>query len=752
MSATMKHIPTTSSNNLDDYLGREKEGNDLPRVLYEAGQHCRPATAKAEFRALREEHGRQGEMRTVPGKYVEPENLADATHLKVGKNWREAKPGETATHQRIEPKVPVEKRPEAFHFVYSFDLATVNPEDPEATRKAFEAVVAFRQQDTPGTQSKFVAHGDAKGSKVAIERGEGGKFHVHEAMNAVVHTGMEVDDRTFEAGQRVGGPITHVDTMRKRWDKFLETRGHEFGLGPQDRSVLPEVGSPEYGAVRNNNKDFWAREHGELSDHDRARRGMETAFEQLSQDPSTLAGLDENERLRRLADEVGNTGDVELKLRETKAGDVKIRSFVVPGRKQAIGSTKLGHRYDNAGVAEQLQLISDGRWKPYERPQVGEAKAISKLDRDEVNELQKQADALALDEQREVELDRWMADWAADEGITVEQLWDRREMTGTPAERKLAHGWKEIWDKEQAAAARQAEEQKYDIEPFRQEYGEEMALLSGIYAEDHLRKNPRDTAADAELVAEGRLKARAYNGDLASDLEYVRSQTAAGRETAQVQHETPKASSRNKETSIKQTSNQKETPTRTETKKVETEPKSPVKRQERQVGVLSAEQRKDVELIAVIHKERADGGAYVDFQIEASDPAADGQRGLHLLAKTQQREDGRSTTRLWRQLNENQYRRLRDAAGDNRTEVDGRQVLAVRTNVMTSLRDQGYTIDGASMKPSQRQRIGTDVLDRQRAAEDQVREVEKDKPKPSERVGSQEREAEIVSTNKGLGR
>ncbi|MDP5226906.1 MULTISPECIES: hypothetical protein [Arthrobacter] len=674
MSATVKHIPTKSSPNLDDYLGREKEGNDLPRVLYEAGQHCRPETAKAEFRALREEHGQQGAMRTVAARYAEPDDPSDATHLKVGKNWRAAKPNETATHLRIEPQVPFEKRDEAHHFIYSFDLATVNPDDPDQCLRAFEAVVAFREQDTPGTQSKFVAHGDAKGSKAAIERGEGGKFHVHEAMNAVVHTDMVVEGREFKAGQRVAGAITHVDSYRARWDRFLETRGHEFGLAPQDRAVLPEVGSPEYRAKRTTDKDFWSRERGEISDHDRARRGIEAAFGELWEDRDSFALLAPEDRVARLAAVASTSGDVELKLRSTQKGD-RIRSFVVPGRAQAIGSTKLGDRYSNIGIAEQLELLAQGDWKPLERRSVGPAKEVPELPDATIASLQERAELMALDEQQEAELDAWLADRAAEDGTTVEELWAARGMTGTERERHLAHGWKADW--ETAQAEREA-----------------------------------SAAALAEQAATQSLAPEAQK-----PFERRRFETT----TADAAQAAPPSSAGT-----------------TATKPV------PLRR-ERQVGVLRGEQMKDAELLAVVRAEREDGGAYVDFQLSAADPAAQGQRGLHLHASRQKRlRDGREVegTRTVQQLTPSQYRELRQAAGDNAVEVEGREVLAVRGNVMPATRG-GYTANTKSLGPSHRGPIGPDVLEKQRASEDLAREAEA--PRASDKF------AQAVSTSKSRG-
>lgn len=398
MSATVKHIPGNSSTSLNRYLETDKEEQRSPRILFEHGQHCRPATAAQEMRALRQLHGRAGEMRRAPGRYVTPEDPSLATHLKVGKNWREARSGEKATHQRIEPPQPFVKPAETHHFIYSFDLESVNPEDPEQTRAAFDAVVAFRAQYSPGTQSRFVAQNDGAGSRAARAAGESGKFHVHEAMNAVVARDMEVEGRDFRAGQRVGGPVTHVDTYRRAWDQFLAERGREFGLAPQDRSKLPEVGSEAYRAVRRTDQDHWERERGSLSDADRARRGMEQAYAALAEDPAALKGRSDSDRLLALADAVHETGDVELRLRTTKAGETKLRSYVAPGRTQGIGHARMGERYSAAGVTAQLEAIAQGTWKPLPTPSRGEPRPITELTDSEVDEAELEVAAAARQE------------------------------------------------------------------------------------------------------------------------------------------------------------------------------------------------------------------------------------------------------------------------------------------------------------------------------------------------------------------
>ncbi|MBM6588914.1 hypothetical protein [Brevibacterium sp. RIT 803] len=698
MSATVKHIPSTSSSNLDAYLDREKEGNGLPRVLYEFGQHCRPETAAQEFRALREAHGQQGAVRKVAAKYKEPEDPAGATHLKIGKNWREATATETATHLRIAPEVPYVKRDEAHHFIYSFDLATVNPQDPEQTQGAFEAVVAFREEYTPGTQSKFVAHGDATGSKVAIQRGEGGKFHVHEAMNAVVHTGMEVDGRQYRKGQRVAGAITHVDTYRAAWDQFLKTRGQEFGLSPQDRSVLPEVGSPEYRAVRRTEQDFWARERGEISDHDRARSGIETAYARLAEDPAQLAGLDYAERIERLAAEASATGDVELKLRRTKADEVKIRSFVVPGRKQPIASTKLGERYANAtatvgGAQEQLVYIAQGSWKPFARGEVGPPKQIERLPDAEVANLQCAADGLAREE-RQIQ--------------QAESEPPRRQ----PRPKTVATATEVLG-------------------PYKRDYGRELAEVRRTLVDEHLRQHPGTEPRVAAQMVDGQLYTHALDGSLKTDLEAVRADLAQHQKSAEQEH--PRSDVRTSEAASdsqdKEPAADRDWQSERLREPAAPTPKRPTPpRNERRARSLSIEERRSAELIAVVRSERADGGAYVDFQLAAPGPGEHQRPGLHLLsAKTAvKQKDGteREVTRTWTQLTAPQYDRLKLASGENRVETEGKTVYGLAADVEMP-RQGGHAPNPNTFQSSRRKQIDQNILAEQRASEDRGRAAER---------------------------
>ncbi len=694
----MKHIPSTSSSNLDAYLDREKEGNDLPRVLYQSGQHCRPETAAQEFRALREMHGQQGAVRKVAAKYKEPEDPADATHIKIGKNWRAAKPGETATTIRIAPEVPYVKRDEAKHFVFSFDLATVNPQDPQQTQRAFEAVVAFREEHMPGTQSKFVAHGDATGSKIAIERGEGGKFHVHEAMNAVVHTDMVVEGRQYSRGQRVAGAITHVDTYRAAWDQFLEARGHEFGLSPQDRSVLPEVGSCEYRAVRHTEQDFWARERGEISDHDRARRGIETGYAGLAADPAKLAGLDDAERIERLAAEVAATGDVALKLRRTNACEVKIRSFVVPGRTQPIASTKLGDRYANAtatvgGAQEQLDYIAQGSWKPFARGEVGPPKEIERLPDAEVAILQRAADGMARAERQ------------AQQTECEPPRHQPRPKTVTTATEVL--------------------------KPYERDFGRELAEVRRTLIDEHLRQHPTADPRVAAQMVDGQLYAHALEGSLKTDLQAVRAELTQRQKPAEQEY--PRSAGRTSEAASaspdKEPAEDRASQPERSPEPAAPRPKRPTpKRDERRARVLSMEERRSAELIAVVRSERADGGAYVDFQIATPEPGERQRPGLHLFAekRTRRQKDGtdREVMQTWTQLTAQQYDRLKIAAGENCVKTEGKTVYGLASDIGMP-RQGGHVPNPNTFQSSSRELIGQDVLADQRSSEDRGRAAER---------------------------
>lgn len=133
-------------------------------------------------------------------------------------------------------------------------------------------------------------------------------------------------------------------------------------------------------------------------------------------------------------------------------------------------------------------------------------------------------------------------------------------------------------------------------------------------------------------------------------------------------------------------------------------------RQERQLIRLSAAQREDREVIAVA-TEKEDGGAHIDWQLAHYDPAAEGQTGLHFMTK-----EAKVSRRIF---SAEQWQRLQQTAGENRTQVKGKQVLALRTNLRPD--NKSYAANLKVAKPSEHQ-IGPDVLQKQQAAEDRARE------------------------------
>lgn len=143
----------------------------------------------------------------------------------------------------------------------------------------------------------------------------------------------------------------------------------------------------------------------------------------------------------------------------------------------------------------------------------------------------------------------------------------------------------------------------------------------------------------------------------------------------------------------------------------------------RQVGVLSSEQAADAELIAVVHRQKADGSALVDFQLAADDPAAADQQGLHLRVRHHERDDGTVSRDIGHRLDGEHYQGLRAAAGENVVEAGGREVMAFRGDVRRDLRGGGYTVDASQVSPSQREHLGSEVLTVQRASERRARDA-----------------------------
>lgn len=718
-----KMILTSSTTALDDYLNWAQsievahDGEEVlsvrARAVYAHGQHCRPETAKLEFRDLREEHGQQNSYYRVPARYEAPEGPAEATHIKVGKNWRIARPGEKATAQRVrylearDDEIPThvaqgkrvhrlasqdeepthvrhvdmgdgtfpeseQRSPEGQHWIYSHGLHEVNPDDPEACEKAFDGVVALWAQERPGVQAEFVAHGDAHGSEEACSQGEGGKFHVHVMENAVVHSEMTVLDRagkprTFKPGTRVAGALTDVELFRARSDEFLKTRGKEFGLGPQvlEPRLERNLGegraaySTKVPAVRATEHDFWTRQRGladgtgAISHQDQVRGAVETALEHLNQDPARMRALSEPERMDALKQEVerASDGEVTLKLRRTKAGDAKLRSFAVEGRKQALTATQLGENYTDANLQLQLEMTTFGYFHRRAPKTAGPPKPIDRATDGELKQLQRVADSLAAPQQI-------AAHW--DEAQVMNARFD--ELAQVSAEQKK-HRDKLIEQATQNPDAELAAKAVWTTERI----GTGMDSFELRRADVFATQDQHGLGYEQALVA------------TQSAMELERRAAQQSQEKQQADKSVP-ADQRHEHQQEHEQDQQKPQSSQSSQNDAE-DPKKPVAKKPhdaRRLGMLAESQMKNRELVAIVRKEREDGGAYIDFQLAAEDPAAAGQPGLNLM--TAATKDGKPA-RTWQQVTPDMYERLKTASAGNETSVplkNGQSMTAYR--------------------------------------------------------------------------
>lgn len=360
-----KIIPTDSTAATLRYVTGSKRYEAVPagsRMAHISAQNCGVSTAVDNFSQLRREYRQDKRERKLPGRYYEPDDPTDATHLKQGKNWREARSGEEATHVRVAPENEFAMCNDGYHIIVSFGLHEVNPDDPQQTAEAFRFVEDSIQQIYPGQQGLLVGQTDAEGSPSARARGEGGKFHVHYVTNSVLAKDMELGGTRFRAGQRQKGDLTNIDDVRRRMDDRLNTHHQEYGLPAQ---VMAPVGSREYERGVASKKDYYDRVKGKLSDEDRVRLAVDDALGNIHEREGTqLGGMSSNDRLQvfgeRLIEMTGN--EVQTSIRTTKAGDQKLRSYRLDGRATPLGR-KLGKPYMDQGVQEQLEEIAQGTWE-----------------------------------------------------------------------------------------------------------------------------------------------------------------------------------------------------------------------------------------------------------------------------------------------------------------------------------------------------------------------------------------------------
>lgn len=646
-----KIIPTDSTTATIRYVmspkARSKQRVE-ERVAQVYAQHSGISTAAADFLDLRQEHGQQDKVRKSKGRYYEPDDAAEATHLKVGKNWRPARPGETATHVRVAPENEYELCHQGYHMEYSFAPHEVNPDDPQQTAEAFRFIQESLTEMYPGEQMLMVGQTDAEGSEAARERGEGGKYHVHVVINSVIAKDVVVEGERFRAGQRLRGTLTDIDELRRRMDERLNERHAEYGLPAQ---TLAPVGSEQYERGKSDPATYWARLKGKLTDKEKVREGVDLAIEHMSVTyAGSLAGLDRNDRMRTFNDtlEAVTDGDVTTSLRETKAGDVKLRSFKVAGRSTPFAKRSLGPRFGDDGVQDQLEQVAQGTWE-----RVAAHQDLTHLPPREVGQLPG------------VERQQLLKDL---EALAVNH--GRTPVAKAPAVKPLEREAPAVSVRNRASAA-----------------------LDDLWAEQQALDTPESRAAlDRDIRGEGPdplATQGAENKD--DDLEVAprrrrRSRTDEGRdrdEAAPTVSETVQAPQRAQEpvaapTAVPEAAEVSDARQEPRAYTRRRDPEQPKKVEQEQPGQKTLTfdgfvgvRRTGPEMIA-LQSERSP--QMLDIQLRAGTEDAWGRQVLS-LGRTEVRDHG------YRAYPESTLRDRERAAGDNRAEAKGRHVLGFRANV-----------------------------------------------------------------------
>jgi|GEM_PF-4545386 len=645
-----KIIPTDSTTATIRYVmspkARSKQRVE-ERVAQVYGQHSGISTAAADFLDLRQEHGQQGKVRKSKGRYYEPDDAAEATHLKVGKNWRPARPGEKATHVRVAPENEYELCHEGYHMEYSFAPHEVNPDDPQQTAEAFRFIQESLTEMYPGEQMLMVGQTDAEGSEAARERGEGGKYHVHVVINSVIAKDMVVEGERFRAGQRLRGTLTDIDELRRRMDERLNERHAEYGLPAQ---TLAPVGSEQYERGKSDPATYWARLKGKLTDKEKVREGVDLAIEHMSVTyAGSLAGLDRNDRMRTFSEtlEAVTDGDVTTSLRETKTGDVKLRSFKVVGRSNPFAKRSLGPRFGDDGVQDQLEQVAQGTWEGVAAHQDLThlpPRAVGQLPGVERQQLLKDLEALAVNHGRTPVV----------KAPAVKPL--EREAPAVSARDRASAALDDLWAEQQAL---DTPESRAALDRDIRGGGPDPLATQGAENKDD----------DLEVAPRRRRRSRTDEGRDRDEAAPTVSEAVQAPQTAQEPVAAPPAVSEAAEVSeVRQEPRAYTWPRASDqTTKVEQEQPKKVLAFDGFAGV----RRTGLEMIA-LQSERSP--QMLDIQLRAGTEDAWGRQVLS-LGRTEGRDHG------YRAYPESTLRDLERAAGDNRAEAKGRHVFGFRANV-----------------------------------------------------------------------
>lgn len=683
-----KIIPTDSTTAtiryvLEPKIGAEERAEDRVAQVY--AQHSGITTAAGDFLDLRQEYDQQGKVRRGKGRYYEPDDPDEATHLKVGKNWRAARPGETPTHVRVAPEDEVVLCNEGYHMVYSFARHEVNPDDPQQTAEAFRFIQESLTEMYPGEQMLMVGQTDAEGSPEANERGEGGKFHVHVVVNAVLAESMEVDGERFRAGQRLRGTLTDIDDLRRRMDERLNERHHEYGLPPQ---MLASVGSAAYERGKSDPASYWARRKGLLSDQDKVKEGVDLALEHLAEIRSAdLVGMDLSDRMRAFDETLATVtdGDVSVSLRELKSGEMKLRSFRVAGRARPLAHKTLGPRYGDTKIQDQLEQVAQGTWERMPAHQdlthlpdreIGE---LSGIERQEMTAaLQALAERhravtpttpappVSTYDRVPAALEDLWAEMAADDTPERVDELDRMIRSGGPGPRASQPAEAEGEDFEPAPRRRRRQATKE-----REEQVSTAPTLPAPAGEPVEAPEPAPRPAVAPEVAQGAPES-----------------SEGQRKPAPRAYTTPRPEKPAQPAAV------------------------PENHEHMKIDGFAGVDRRGLELIACQSGKQP---RFVDFQLRAGTDVAYGHHGLSLNQKT-----SKGVKHGFVPVGERKLELLDRAAGDNRVEVKGDHVLGVRADVAYDKKRKLWL--PSSFQESRLEPVTPDILDQQRQAEREARE------------------------------
>lgn len=458
--------------------------------MYADGINCRPETAVSEFAEVRAKYGKQGAMRKAPAVYELPAEGEEATHVRRTypsgrKYWALAEDGEQATHVRREgvayepagravathkrvgkrwvetsvgaTHVSVEggyaRETEAINLIYSFDLSSVNPDNPADTEQGFE----FARADIERKFSTADGGCAVQAQLVGQADGKGRQFHVHVTLNPyLIEDAVTPDGGVLPAGRKLNAQLTDIDWIRDS-SNALAVERPELGFDPQPKDAAARA------ADKRGSMDRRMEAQGQQSNHDFIRSAYETSME----DPRVMD-------LQTFREVMRDDHEVTVTLRGKKKPTL---SYKLPSMPQAVRggdrTKQLGSHYSYESTMSQLEAKAAGlprQKRPAPVPQLpprpdpviteqqhrdgmhtidllvaqehrervqdwAEERAAERAQ--SVNEilarLPQSPDAQyravqvwgaikSAADDREAELDAWIQDWARDEGLTLAEF------------------------------------------------------------------------------------------------------------------------------------------------------------------------------------------------------------------------------------------------------------------------------------------------------------------------------------------